>query len=131
MSLTNLPTSGPEGTIPVQYAIDLTTNWRTYIKTSGQAFATHGFLIPIIAFQNILAYNPNAEGVRAYIGLDDATDPNSGKLVLVPVVDGKDVCYLPKSITGLGGDGDDDSNTYDITQPCPPICDCDSLLNEC
>lgn len=121
MSTPNYPTSGPEGTIPVNEAIDWAQNWRTYIATSGQVFNVESFEIPIIDFKNILLHNPDAESVRAYIGLEDATDPTTAKLMLVPVVDGHDVVVIPT--TGNGGVGDgDQSNVYDVTKPCPPTC---------
>ncbi|WP_179415857.1 hypothetical protein HDF19_06540 [Mucilaginibacter sp. E4BP6] len=120
MSTNNL-NEDPEGTIPVNDAVQLTANWRTYLATSGQAFVTQSFLIPIIDFKNILEHNANAQSVRAYIGLSDPTDPLSAQLLLVPVSEGQDVVYLPK------GHGDSESatlksNVYDLTTACPPIC---------
>ncbi|HTH83279.1 MAG TPA: hypothetical protein VL490_10110 [Mucilaginibacter sp.] len=130
MNVNDLPTSDPEGTIPVAEATRLTANWRAYLQVSKQAFATHAFLLPIIDFKNILQYNPDAEGIRAYIGLDDANDPTSAKMILVPVVNGQDVCYLPKPPgASLGDDDDDTSNTYDVSTTCPPECPDKSPLN--
>ena len=48
MNVNDLPTSDPEGTIPVAEATRLTANWRAYLQVSKQAFATHAFLLPII-----------------------------------------------------------------------------------
>jgi hypothetical protein len=118
MSPSNLNDS-PEGTIPVDQAIQLTANWRTYLATSGQAFVGQSFLIPISNFQNILQYNPDADGVRAYIGLPDPADPTTAQLLLVAVKNGQDVVYLP------GDDGEansDGSNVYDFSKICPPYC---------
>lgn len=122
MSTNNLSAAGPPGTIPVPDAVRMANNWKVYLDKSAQAFITESFLVPIVAFQNILLYNPTAEGVRVYIGLEDSEDPNSAKLILVPVVDGKEVPYLPEPKTEgtVGGDGS--SNTYDMTHPCPPEC---------
>jgi hypothetical protein len=112
----------PEGgrKITVTEAVRLTTNWRTYLSESECDFQTKAFLIPIASIKNLLATNPEAEGVRAYLGLNDAEDAMSGKLVLVPVVDGEDVIFLP----GSNGDPDeeDDSNVYDRSSMCPPVC---------
>jgi hypothetical protein len=111
----------PEGTIPVDQAVELAANWRTYLSTSGQDFVAQSFLIPIINFQNILKYNPEASSVRAYIGLSDPTDPLSAQLLLVPVSEGQDIVYLPKGHR----DGDSatlQSNVYDLTTVCPPSC---------
>lgn len=131
MSINNLPAGDPEGTIPVATAIELTANWRTYLKISEETFHVQSFLIPIINFKNILLYNPDAEGVRAYIGLESATDPTSAKLVLVPVVDGHDVPYLSGSgNTADGTTTDGISNAYDVTPPCPPQCPVDSIFSK-
>ncbi len=127
------PSTDPEGTIKVPYAKTLSLNWRTYLKTSKQAFATHAFVIPIVSFQNILKYNPNAEAVRAYIGLEDPANPASVKLMLVPIIGGNDVLYLSNAanaITEGEGDDDDPSNVYDLTKPCPPECGSGGLDGE-
>ena len=119
----------PEGgrKITVTEAVRLTTNWRTYLFESECDFQAKAFLIPIASIKNLLATNPEAEGVRAYLGLNDADDAMSGKLVLVPVVDGEDVIFLP----GSNGDPDeeDDSNVYDRGTPCPPMCSLPNELN--
>jgi hypothetical protein len=128
MSEINNLSGDPDGTIPVKDAIELAANWRNYLETSGQAFAAHAFLIPIISFKNILLHNPLAEGVRAYIGLTDPTDPTSAKLVLVPVINGNDVPYLAQD--GLrDGSGGVSSNVFDFSNLCPPDCSIGSPLN--
>jgi hypothetical protein len=122
MSTNNL-NEDPEGTIPVNQAVQLAANWRVYLATSEQAFVAQSFLIPIINFQNILQYNPDADGVRAYIGLDDPTDPTTAQLLLVPVSGGQDIVSLPHGNGGKhGGAGSVSSNVYDFTSVCPPMC---------
>ncbi|RFZ84085.1 hypothetical protein DYU05_00140 [Mucilaginibacter terrenus] len=121
MSEANYPTEGPDGTIPVQDGVNWTTNWRTYLDQSDNDFHIQYFNIPIVDFQNILTFNPGAESVRAYIGLTDATDPMTAKLILVPVVDGHDVIVVHPDLGG-GVAGDGQSNIYDMTQACPPNC---------
>jgi hypothetical protein len=115
------------GKVPVAVAIEMTANWRQYLAQSGQKFDKKAFLIPISDLKEILENNPGAEGARAYIALKDAADPSTATLLLVPVVDGKDVVYVN------GGEGDpnsdDDSSIYDYTKPCPPYCPDDSPLN--
>lgn len=130
MSLTNYPETGPDGTIPVNDAIQLAKNWRDYLTATSPQFVARSFFIPIIDFSNILAFNPDAEGVRAYIGLDDATDPMSAKLILVPVVNGEDVLVVHPDTTpgNLGDEGQ--SNTYDLTRMCPPYCQVGSPLSQ-
>lgn len=119
MSTENTPIADPDGTIPVDVAREWADNWRTYIATSGSEFIARSFLIPIIDFQNIMLYNPDAEAVRAFIGLESATDPLSAKLMLVPVENGQEV--LVKSLVG-GELGGSQSNVYDFTKACPPDC---------
>jgi len=128
MSEINNLSGNPDGTIPVKDAIQLAANWRNYLETSGQAFAAHAFLIPIIAFKNILLYNPLAEGVRAYIGLADSADPTTAKLLLVPVVNGDDVPYLVQN-GSLSGVNEGLSNVFDLSALCPPFCSATSPLN--
>ena len=117
--------NGPEGTIPVAEAIELTSNWRTYLTEVNPAFAAHSFFVPIIDFVNILKYNPTAEGVRVSLGLENSNDPTSAKLVLVPVSNGEDVVYLQQD-NGVG----EGSNVFDMTIVCPPVCPVRSVLNQ-
>nr|WP_067060867.1 hypothetical protein [Mucilaginibacter sp. L294] len=119
MSTENTPINDPDGTIPVVVAKEWAANWRTYLGNSDAEFVARSFIIPIIDFQNILLYNPNAESVRAYIGLEDAADPLTAKLLLVPVENGQEI--LVKDIVG-GGLGGPNSNVYDFTRACPPEC---------
>jgi len=120
MSTENDP-NNPEGSIPVNDAVTLTANWRTFLANANQEFATRAFLIPIITFKNILLHNPDADGVRAYIGLEDPNDATTAKLVLVPVVNGEDIPILYKD--GSGGPGTElQSNIFDFSKACPPVC---------
>jgi hypothetical protein len=119
MGIEDNPTTDPDGTIPVATAREWAANWRTYLSTSGQDFVTRSFLIPIIDFQNILAYNPDAENVKAFIGLTSATDPLTAKLILVPVGENEEVLVLPIYGAGMG---EVTSNVYDVTTACPPTC---------
>jgi hypothetical protein len=109
-----------EGAIPVPQAMQMTTNWRTYLDATNPDFNVRSYYIPISSFKSVLKNNHKAEAVRAYIGLADPTDPTTSQLLLIPIVDGKEVPYLPPTGDGLGGPGG--SNIYDLTQPCPPDC---------
>jgi len=111
-------TNDPDGTIPVTTAKEWAENWRIYLATATTDFVTRSFLIPIIDFQNILLYNPNAESVRAYLGLEDAQDVTSVKLMLVPVNEGEEVHYVSVG----SAPGEPKSNVYDFTTSCPPTC---------
>ncbi|GAA4339809.1 hypothetical protein GCM10023149_50770 [Mucilaginibacter gynuensis] len=112
--------TGPEGTIPVPDAEQWAKNWRTFLETSKQPFQTRSFLLPIYDFQNIIKFNPTADGVRAYIGLEDPADPTSAKLMLVPTVDGKDVPFIEGNGKDVAEGGQ--SNVYDLSGACPPNC---------
>jgi hypothetical protein len=130
MSTFNSQMNGPEGTIPVTEAIDLAANWRTYLGNSKQDFKARAFTVPIIDFTNIIKYNPDADGVRIYIGLESATDPATAELVLVPTVNGLDVPYLPYDANGktVSVEAEGQSNTYNFSKTCPPVCTV-SILN--
>jgi hypothetical protein len=120
-----LPEAGRK--ITVTEAVRLTTNWRTYLAESECDFQTKAFLIPITTIENLLTTNPEAEGVRAYLGLNETENAVSIKLVLVPVVNGEDIIFLP----GSNGDpnSEDDSNVYDRVPECPPNCSPANELN--
>jgi hypothetical protein len=120
MSTNDLPNDPSEGTIPVDEAIEMARNWRTYLETSGQDFNVRSWLIPRVSYDNLLKNNPTMEAVRAYIGLYDPADPTSSQILLVPVVDGHDKLYQDTK-DGVGGN-EDDSNIYDLSNPCPPNC---------
>jgi hypothetical protein len=120
--------TSPEGTIPVSEAMKMTSTWRLYLNnnTTDTDFQVRSYLIPIISFQNLLKYNPDAEAVRAYIGLNELEDVSTTELLLVPIVGGKEMPY--RQILDGGGLGDPDcdtddcSNIYDLSAPCPPEC---------
>ncbi|MDB4926661.1 hypothetical protein [Mucilaginibacter sp.] len=119
MSTNDLSNTGSEETVPVPQAMKMTDNWRTYLASSGQAFNVRSYLIPIISYQNLLLNNPDAEAVRAYIGLTDPADPTTSQLLLVPIVNGREKPYVQ---TDNMVQGDSGSNVYDLSAPCPPYC---------
>jgi hypothetical protein len=100
------------GSISVQEAIDATTNWRTYLSSSNGEFQLRSFWGSIDKIKSVLEKNPNADGLRFYLGLKDASDPTSVKIVLVPTENEQDVLEL----------GDGRANTVDGFGPCPPVC---------
>lgn len=122
MSTTNNP-NDPEGSIPLEHAIELTANWRNYLSSSEQAFHARSFLVPIATFKNILLHNPTAESVRVYIGLENAADPTTAKLVFAPVVNGENIHQLTSD------DGTSQSNVFDLSAICPPYCAPDGVLD--
>ncbi|GGH15829.1 hypothetical protein [Mucilaginibacter phyllosphaerae] len=112
-------TNDPDGTIPVTTAKEWAANWRDYLKTANPDFITRSFVIPIVDFKNILLYNPDAEAVKAFIGLEFAGDALSAKLMLVPVNGGEEVLYKHLTDEKVGNPP---SNVYDLTTACPPTC---------
>ncbi|QJD94755.1 hypothetical protein HH214_02125 [Mucilaginibacter robiniae] len=124
---TNSSLPDASGKISVSTAATLTANWRSYLATSGQDFQTKAFLIPINSIKNLLANNPDAEGVRVYLGLEDASDADSGKLVIVPTIGDNDIIFMSDSSNNP--DSEDDSNVYDRTDSCPPLCPVNNVLN--
>ncbi|MFD0793494.1 hypothetical protein ACFQZX_07680 [Mucilaginibacter litoreus] len=125
-------TNDPAGTIPVKDAETMIANWQSFLNSNNPDFIAQSFLTPIISFQNLLKYNPDAESVRIYIGLENAADPLSAKLMFIPVVNGKEVRTLTaqtgtdtssEEIDEADGDANpDQSNVYDLTNACPPAC---------
>lgn len=106
-------TSQPQdATIPVADAIAMAANWRTYLQAADPEFVGRSFLIPIASIKHLVDHNPDAESVRAYIGLADATDLATAKLIMVAVVNNEEVHILP-------GGG---SNVVDLAIVCPPNC---------
>jgi hypothetical protein len=107
------------GSIPVDLAVEFTTNWRTYLSSANGDFALQSFWVNIESIKSLLQHNPNADGLRFYMGLDNPADPTSVKIVLVSTEDEKDVLVLESG----------KSNAIDNLTPCPPMCPTGSLLN--
>jgi hypothetical protein len=119
MSDTNFPTPG----IPESTAIDFTTNYRNY--ASGIAPSPdyiRAFNIPMVDITSLSQFETGTS-VRAYLALSVPGDISSLKLVLVPVdKNNKDILSI------LAPDGTTQSAIYDLTTPCPQLCDIDSPL---
>lgn len=115
------------GKITVNTAIELTSNWRTYLRKSEQGFQTKAFLIPIESLNHLINQNSKADSVRVYLGLENVDDPSTATLILVPVINDTDVIYIPGGSDN--GDSEDDSNVYDRTGKCPPDCGTGNELN--
>lgn len=113
-------------TIPLQEAETITTNWRNFIGplVSSQDFI-RAFYIPIEDIVNLGNYH-SAIGVRAYLCLTVPDDPSTAKIVLVPVdARNKDIISVTTPKDELVH-----STIYDLTQPCPQMCDFTSPLYE-
>jgi hypothetical protein len=120
MSTNDLPGGDSQGTIPVEEAAKMTENWRIYLESANQDFNVRSYLIPITSYETLLKNNPTAEAVRVYIGLADEKDPNTSKVFLVPIVDGKEQLFQGTEPGTVGGPGG--SNVYDMSTSCPPDC---------
>jgi hypothetical protein len=119
-------TPSPLNTLTEKQGIAVTTNWRTYIgKIEPDEKYIRAFNIPMSDIQNLADFT-NCPNVRAYLAMDDATDISTLKIILVPVdAENNDVLSIP--IAGAVG-GDTQSSIYDLTSPCPSICDINSPL---
>jgi hypothetical protein len=113
---TNQP-NDPDGTIPLATAKAWAANWRTHLSNSEDVFQGRSFFIPRVSINTLLANSPNAEGVRAYIAMEDETDPLTAKLVIVSVVNGEEVLTIP----GENG-GEHRPGSVDLVTICPPNC---------
>lgn len=123
MSTQNVPSPG----IPEAIGVDYTTNWRTYISAIDQdPNYIRAFNIPMQDIASLADFT-KCGSVRAYLGMSDPTDISTLKLVLVPVdTDNLDVLSIevPDGSGGLVTQ----SSIYDLTSPCPSICDIQSPL---
>ncbi|MBL4674890.1 MAG: hypothetical protein JKY70_01580 [Mucilaginibacter sp.] len=117
----------PEGSIPTSEADQMIANWKAFTEEPESNFSILSFSTPIADFTNIVKFNPGAESVRVHLGLETAGDPTTAKLIFIPVVNGEQLKRIVMPQGGgsgtevEGGDGSQ-SNTYDITRPCPPYC---------
>lgn len=118
---------GSEDTIPEQEAIDITTNYRNYIsKIDPQPNYIRAFNIPMIDIQELAAGFPKCPSIRAYLSMAVPGDISTLKIVLVPVdANNKDILSVPVEVSSALVD---QSTIYDLTTPCPQICDIDSPL---
>ena len=118
---------GSVDTIPEQEAIDITTNYRDYIsKVDPQPNYIRAFNIPMIDIQELAAGFPKCPSVRAYLCMAVPGDITTLKIVLVPVdANNKDILSVPGEMSGAFAD---QSTIYDLTSPCPQLCDIDSPL---
>lgn len=107
------------GSMPVEEAIEATANWRSYLSSSNSEFNLQSFWISIDKIKSLLEHHPDADGIRVYLGLENAANPTSFKIVTVPTQNRVDVIEL--------------SNGESIVLPppiyCPPVCPTGCILN--
>jgi hypothetical protein len=113
----------PIDTIPEQEAIDITTNWRNYISAIDPSpDYIKAFNIPMIDIQQLATFY-QCPSVRAYLSMSIPGDISSLKIILVPVdANNQDILSVPSP------GGTDESSIYDLTTPCPQLCDINSPL---
>jgi len=107
------------GSPSVEEAIEATKNWRTYLAESNSEFDLKSFWISIDKIKSLLEHNPDADGIRTYLGLENAADPTSFKFVTVTTKNEVDVVELP--------DGKPDVIVKHLY--CPPVCPTGGVLN--
>ena len=111
-----------KNTITLQTAKKWAKKWRKEEGTYNEHQRCRAFNIPKIDLQEVLA-EEGVESIRAYLGVND---DNVEKLMIVGVdKNNKDMISTIKP-NELGAPGDD---IYDMTKPCPDICDPGSPLN--
>ncbi len=115
----NFPSPG----IPETEGVDFTTNWRSYISNIDPSpDYIKAFNIPMADIASLADFT-KCPSVRAYLGMSTPGDISTLKLVLVPVDDAnKDILSIPAP------DGSTQSSIYDLTTPCPQLCDIQSPL---
>ncbi|RZS90758.1 hypothetical protein [Aquimarina brevivitae] len=135
-----------ENIIDKQTAIDWTTAWRSQHPNAAKAF-----LIPAADFVEILneigvlddataaqaqaTANRLEANIRGYLGVDGSTN----KMIFVGTEKDKQGIYrdiIDGKIDGKDnqqartvGSGNTSSGIFDLTTPCPPVCDPDSPLS--
>jgi hypothetical protein len=119
MSNSNFPSPG----IPESEGVDYTTNYRTYISgVDPSPDYIKAFNIPMADILSLSDFT-KCTSVRAYLGMSIPGDISSLKLVMVPVDDNnQDVLSIQAP------DGSTQSSIYDLTIPCPQLCDIQSPL---
>lgn len=102
-------------TIPLATAVERVTRWKEQMEQTSSIPHVKAVNVKKIDFQEILN-EEGVESIRAYFGIDETGNVD---LMFVGVnSDGRDMCG-----TEVKG------NIYDITTPCPNLCDASSPLN--
>jgi hypothetical protein len=119
----NVPSPG----IPEGLGVAYTTNYRNYMSgIDPNPDYIHAFNIPMQDIQSLADFT-KCPSVRAYLGMSDPKDVSKLKLVLVPVDINNDDVLSIQVPDGSGGLVDQ-SSIYDLTTPCPQLCDLQSPL---
>ncbi len=125
-------------TVPLKEAVDRVTRFRNQlIGKVPEANIPRAVFIPIADLMAIIDKYQNLDengaitdtltGVRAYFAVKEGDEdlPDDVTALIVPVdLKGSDVI----TAKGVGSEGEDDSDIYDFTRPCPAECDTNSPL---
>ncbi|MBL4642193.1 MAG: hypothetical protein JKY44_01240 [Flavobacteriaceae bacterium] len=125
-----------KNTVSLKTAQKWIKEWRDLESSYNKYHRIKAFNIPLIDLQEVLKEKGIAN-VRAYLGVakfenHDTNPPEflyEEKLLIVGVdKNNKDMISVIKAPDGLtDGEGDD---IYDLTSPCPDLCDPESPLND-
>ncbi|MGG9964649.1 hypothetical protein [Ferruginibacter sp. SUN106] len=118
---------GAQDTISLKEAEAITTNWRAYIQNYEPADKyIRAFNIPMVDITELAEFY-KCTSVRAYLAMEIPGDISTLKIILVPVDPlGNDILSIPG--TDDGAVATEQSTIYDLTSPCPQICDINSPL---
>lgn len=126
---TDLATLGvvPSPGIPETTGVAYTTNYRTYMSAHDKnPNFIRAFNIPMEDIISLADFS-TCPSVRAYLGMTDPADVSTIKLVLVPV-DNNNLDVLSIPVPDGSGGVVQQSAIYDLTTPCPQLCDIQSPL---
>jgi hypothetical protein len=120
-----------ENAVPIHEAIQKCSNWRAAYRDVFQPARSEdilrSFRIPIEDIRSLAAIG-EAVAVRAYFALDDDQDFSNIKLMIVPVIPDPAAVHEEKDVLAPNGKLLDETYIFDLTQPCPMLCDKASLL---
>lgn len=123
MSTENTESVEPINSIPLATAQKWAKRWSKKEGNYNKHHELHAFLIPKVDLIEVLTEGVDA--VRAYIGIDDK---GVEKLMIVGTkLDAKTGIYVDLITVGDGNSEVPDA-IYDVTQPCPPVCDPNSPM---
>ncbi|MFN8243327.1 MAG: hypothetical protein U0X40_04660 [Ferruginibacter sp.] len=120
-------TPSPTDTITEREGVQITTWYREYASgVDPDPNYIRAFNIPMSDIQNLADFT-KCTSVRAYLSLGTENVFSSLKIILVPVSDTNvDILSIP--VTAPDGTVTEQSTIYDLTTPCPQMCDIDSPL---
>ena len=131
-TITPANTLGTRPIIDLNVAIKRAENWRGFLSSLrdeddnplvSPQYLFRAIHINMIDIEWLRAQHPEAQCFRIYMGIADLRYPGkiSGMLV---AVNNQNQDLVSEVMTGSAAD----SGVYDVTQPCPTVCDTQSPL---